>query len=80
MNLFCQAMSIIHCVNDNDNIFVKSYASSLLDTLQSKNVGLVGKKCQSNLRNFYLIDLAEKVLVTIVNSLNFSISFELLRV
>ena len=44
INLFCQAMNIIHCVNDNDNNFVKYYISSLLETLQSKNAGLVGKK------------------------------------
>ena len=44
MSLFCQAMSIIHCVNDNDNNFVKCYTCNLLDTLQSKKVGLVGKK------------------------------------
>ena len=75
MNLFYQAMNIIHCVNDNDNNFVKYYTSSPLDTLQSKHAGLAGKKCQPNLRNFYLISL-----VTLVNRLNFSISFELLRV
>ena len=58
MNLYWQAMSIIHFVNDNDHNFVKYYTCSLLDNLQSKNVGLVRKKCQPNLRNFYLIDLA----------------------
>ena len=42
--------------------------------------GSSGKKCQPNLRNFYLVNLAEKVLVTAVNKLNFSISFDLLRV
>ena len=36
-------MSIMHCVNDNDNKFSKYYTCSLLDTLQSKNMGLVEK-------------------------------------
>ena len=45
-----------------------------------KKCGSGGKKCQPNLRNFYLVNLAEKVLVTAVNKLNLSISFELLRV
>ena len=58
MNLFCQVMNIIHCVNDNDNNFVKYYTSSLLDTLQSKNVSLVGKKMSTNLGNFCLIYFA----------------------
>ena len=62
-------MSVMHRVNDNDNKFAKYYTCSLLNTLQSKIVGLVEKKCQPNLRNYYLID-----------SVNFSISFELLRV
>ena len=33
----------MHSVNDNDNNFVKYYIFFLLDTLQSKNVGLVKK-------------------------------------
>ena len=45
-----------------------------------KKCGSGRKKCQPNLRNFYLVNLAEKVLVTAVNKLNFSISFDLLRV
>ena len=45
-----------------------------------KKCGSGGKKCQPNLRNFYLVNFAEKVLVTAVNKLNFSISFDLLRV
>ena len=43
MNLFWQAMSIMEHVNDNDNKFGKYYTCSLLNTLQSKNVGLVEK-------------------------------------
>ena len=65
-------MSVMDRVNDNDNNFVKYYTCSLLNTLQSKNVGLVEKKCQANLRKFYLIDLAEKILATLVNRLRFS--------
>ena len=42
MNLFCQPMSIMHCLGDNGNL-VKYYFFSLLDTFQSKNVGLVEK-------------------------------------
>ena len=73
-------MSIMHRVNDNDNKFAKYYTCSLLNTLQSKNVDLVEKYVKPNLRNYCLIDLAEKILVIAVNKLNFSISFELLRV
>ena len=36
-------MSITHFVNDSDNKFFKYYTCSLLNTLQSKNVGLVEK-------------------------------------
>ena len=36
-------MSIMHPVNNNYNKFVKYYTCSLLNTLQSKNVGLVKK-------------------------------------
>ena len=43
MNLFWQAMSIMHRVNGNDNKFVKYYTCSLLNTLQSKYLGLVEK-------------------------------------
>ena len=70
--MFWQVMSVMDRVNDNDNNFVKYYTCSLLNTLQSKHVGLVEKKCQANLRNFYLIDLAEKILATLVNRLSFS--------
>ena len=68
MNLFRQATRIIYHVNDSENNFVKYYTCRNL------------KKCQQNLTNFYLTDLAKKVLVTLVNRLNFGISFELLRV
>ena len=43
INLFWQAMGIMHRVNDNDNKFAKYYTCSLLNTLQSKNVDLVEK-------------------------------------
>ena len=43
INLFRQAMSIMQCVNANDNKFAKYYTCSPLNTLQSKNVGLVEK-------------------------------------
>ena len=33
----------MHCENDNDNKFAKYYTCSLLNTLQSRNVGLVEK-------------------------------------
>ena len=65
-------------VNDNESSFVKNYTCSLLDTLQSKNLVLV-EKSQPNLRRFLLTGLAEKILNTVVNGLNFSIPFELLR-
>ena len=70
---------LIYHVNNNCNNFVKYYTCSLLDTLQSK-IWFWLEKCQPNVRNFYLKDLAGKDLVTVVNRLNFSISFELLRV
>ena len=66
-------MSIMHCANDNGNL-AKYYTFSLLDTFQSKNVSLVENKSHWYLRHFYLIDLAEKVLVAVVNMLNYSIS------
>ena len=44
VNLFWQAINIMHCVNDNGNKFVKHCTYSLLNTSQSKNVGLVEKK------------------------------------
>ena len=34
----------MHCENDNDNKFAKYYTCSLLNTLQSKNVGLAENK------------------------------------
>ena len=58
-------MIIMHCVNDNENNFVKKLPRSLLDTLQSKNMWFWLKKCQPNHRNLFLIDLAEKVLITV---------------
>ena len=36
-------MSVMHRVNDNVNKFAKYYTCSLLNTFQSKNVGLVEK-------------------------------------
>ena len=78
--MILQAMSIMYRVNDNDNKFVKYYTCSLLNTLRIKQRASGWKKYQPNLRYFYLIDLFEKFLVTAVNKLNFSISFELLRV
>ena len=80
MILFWQAMSIMYRVNDNDNKFVKYYTCGQLNALRIKKRASGWKKHQPNLRNFYLIDLVEKFLVTAVNKLNFSISFELLRV
>ena len=56
-------MSIMHCVNNNSNL-VKYYTFSLLDTFQSKERGS-GWKNVNNI--FYLIDLAEKVLGTVVS-------------
>ena len=43
INLFWQAMSIMHRVNDHDNKFAKYYTCNVLNTLQLKNVGLVEK-------------------------------------
>ena len=51
MNLFWPAMSILHCVNDN-NKFVKYYTCNLLNTPQSKNVGLVEKNVNQILETF----------------------------
>ena len=46
-----QAMSLMHCVNDNGN-FVKYYTFSLLGTFQSKNVDLVEKNVNDILDTF----------------------------
>ena len=51
MNLFWQAMSIMHCVNDNGNL-VKCYTFSLLDTFQSTNPGLVENSVSDILETF----------------------------
>ena len=51
MNLFWQTMSLMHCVNDNNNL-VKYFTFSLLDTFQSKNVGLVEKNVSDILETF----------------------------
>ena len=50
MNLFWQAMRIMHRVNDNYNKFVKYYTCSLLNTLQSNNVGLAEKNVNQILK------------------------------
>ena len=52
MNLFWQAMRVIHRVNENDNIFAKYYACSLLNTLQWKNEGLIEKNVNQILETF----------------------------
>ena len=52
VDLLWQAVSIMHIVNDNDNIFVKYYTCSLLNTPQSKNVGLVERNVKQILETF----------------------------
>ena len=49
INLLWQAISIMHRVNDNDNKFAKYYPCCLLNTPQSKNVGLVEKNVKKTL-------------------------------
>ena len=51
VNMFWQAMSIIHHVNDGDK-FVKYYTCSPLNTPQSKNMGLVEKNVNQILETF----------------------------
>ena len=51
-NLFCQVVSKIHHVNDNDNKVVKYYTCSPLNTPQSKNMGLVEKNVKQILETF----------------------------
>ena len=72
MNLFWKAMSIMHRV--------KQAILLVYWTLFSQKSWFWLKKSQPYLRNSYLLDLAEKILNTVVNGLNFSISFELLIV
>ena len=42
----------MHHVNDDDNKFVKYYTCTLLNTLQSKNVGLFEKNFNQMLETF----------------------------
>ena len=51
MSLFCQAMSIMHCVNDNGNL-VKYYTFRQLDTFQSTNADLVENSVSDILETF----------------------------
>ena len=52
MNLFWQAMSVMHRVNENDNISATYYACSLLNTLQWKNEVLIEKNVNQILETF----------------------------